>query len=183
MYYRCKAKLIIYPFFLFSLSSVVSTFLHLQASPRFPVHLTQQPARTVLTGVEAWLWHPSFPSRSHSRAAGQALPAQQEEGGYKVEVSIWPPASVGKFWLQLVTLSTLPVTLEDNQPWWGPVLFRKSSWLRTLDQIWKNYLTSSFPPCLSPILHPANIFSPAPYKQVLPELSPVVVLKTKADIQ
>uniref|UniRef100_A0A8P4KHE3 LisH domain-containing protein ARMC9 n=1 Tax=Dicentrarchus labrax TaxID=13489 RepID=A0A8P4KHE3_DICLA len=68
-------------------SIAVITSLHLQASPRFPVHLTQQPARTVLTGVEARLWHPSFPIRSHSRAAGQALPAPQEEGDDKVEAA------------------------------------------------------------------------------------------------
>lgn len=61
--------------------------LHLKASPRFPGHLTQQPARAALTEVEAWLWRPSFPSRSHSRAAGQALPAPQKEGHDKVEAA------------------------------------------------------------------------------------------------
>lgn len=67
---------------------VVNISLHLQASLRFPVHLTQQPAKTaVLTGLEVQLWHPSFPSRSHSRAAGQAPPAPQEEGDDKVEAS------------------------------------------------------------------------------------------------
>lgn len=124
------AKLIIYSFFfslLFPSSAVVITSPRLQASPGFSVHLTQQPARTALSGVGAWLWHPSFPSRSRSRAAGRALPAPREEGDDKVEVSIWPSATVGKFWLQLVTLSTLSATLEDHQPWFGgPVLFRKN---------------------------------------------------------
>ncbi|MEQ2171145.1 hypothetical protein GOODEAATRI_007705 [Goodea atripinnis] len=43
-------------------------------------------ARTVPTGIVGLPWHPSFPSRSHSTAAGLVLPAPQEEGG--VEVSI-----------------------------------------------------------------------------------------------
>lgn len=90
--------------------------LHLQASPRFPVHLMQQLARTpVLTGLEAQLWHPSSPSRSRSRVTDQAPPAQQEEGDDKVEVSMYPPAIAGRFWFALVALSTLPDTLEDNQ--------------------------------------------------------------------
>ena len=74
--------------FFSSCHSAVITSLHLKVCTRFPVHRTQRASRTVITGVEASLWHPSFPSLNRSRAAGQAPPAPAEEGGDKVEVSI-----------------------------------------------------------------------------------------------
>lgn len=86
LFFFTKNRLYSFLFLFLSLSAEMIISLQLQVSPRFPVHLTQQPTRTVLTGVEAWPWLPSSHSLSRSRAAGLSLPAPQEEAGMEVSV-------------------------------------------------------------------------------------------------